>query len=108
MGVARLGLLRQGVDVAEAALEGAAGEDRVDAGGLVGPVGGRNGAGDGIGSSIDPADKTTRVSPVLRTASSAMLMPRSKRILRRHETLSDCILFGFLCRFPAEALGREM
>ena len=52
MGVAGLDLLREGVDVAEAALEGAAGEDRVDAGGLVGPVGDRNSAGRGIGSSI--------------------------------------------------------
>ena len=52
MRVARLDLLRQVVDVAEAALEGVAGEDRVDAGGLVGPVGDRNSAGRGIGSSI--------------------------------------------------------
>jgi hypothetical protein len=50
MGVAGLDLLREGVDVAEAALEGAAGEDRVDAGGLVGPVGDCHGAGDRIGA----------------------------------------------------------
>jgi hypothetical protein len=39
MGVARLDLLRNGVDVAEAGLERVAGEDRVNAGGLVGGVG---------------------------------------------------------------------
>src|SRR5260370_4102029 len=50
MGVARLDLLREGVDVAEAALEGAAGEDRVDSGGLAGPVGDRYGAGSRVGS----------------------------------------------------------
>src|SRR5260370_37268232 len=50
MGVARLDLLREGVDVAEAALEGAAGEDRVDAGGLVGPVGDCDGAGHRVGA----------------------------------------------------------
>src|SRR6516162_5534276 len=44
MRVARLDLLREGVDVAEATLERAAGEDRVDAGGLVGPVGDGDGA----------------------------------------------------------------
>jgi hypothetical protein len=44
MGVARLDLLGQCVDVAEAPLERAAGEDRVDAGGFVGPVGNRDGA----------------------------------------------------------------
>src|SRR5205807_5898516 len=50
MGVARLDLLREGVDVAEAALEGAAGEDRINAGGLVGSVGDRDGAGDRVGA----------------------------------------------------------
>src|SRR5215469_15170154 len=39
VGVARLDLLRQCVDVAEPALERAAGEDRIDPGRLVGPVG---------------------------------------------------------------------
>ena len=39
MRVARLDLLRDGVDVAEAALKWAAGEDRIDAGGFVGPIG---------------------------------------------------------------------
>src|SRR5215469_14338193 len=39
MGVARLDLLRDGVDVAEAALERAAGKDRVDPSSLVSPVG---------------------------------------------------------------------
>jgi len=62
----------------------AAGEDRVAAGGIIG------------------------VEGCLGTASAAMLMPRSKSSLRRHETLSDRIPFGFPCRFPAEALGREM
>jgi hypothetical protein len=52
MGVPGLDLLGEGVDVAEAALEGAAGEDRVDAGGLAGPVGDRRCCGRGIGSSI--------------------------------------------------------
>src|SRR2546423_9576376 len=50
MGVAGLDLLRQCVDIAEAALEGAAGEDRVDAGGFVSPVGDSNGAGDRVRS----------------------------------------------------------
>src|SRR5437868_3878613 len=50
MGVARLDLLGEGVDVAEAALEGAAGEDRFNAGGLVGSVGDRDGAGDRVGA----------------------------------------------------------
>src|SRR5271156_5317850 len=39
MRVARLDLLRHCMDVAETALERAPGEDRVDTGGLVGPVG---------------------------------------------------------------------
>lgn len=39
----------EGVGVADAALERAAGKDRVDTGGLVGPVGDRDGAGNGIG-----------------------------------------------------------
>src|SRR5438270_3461551 len=50
MRVCAFDLLREGVDVAEAALEGAAGEDRVDAGGLVGAVGEYDGAGDGVGA----------------------------------------------------------
>src|SRR5260370_36041322 len=50
MGVPGLDLLGEGVDVAEAALEGSAGEDRVDAGGLVGPVGDGDGAGDRVGA----------------------------------------------------------
>jgi hypothetical protein len=48
MGVAGLDLLQEGVDVAEAALGGAAGKDRVDAGGLVGRVGDCDGAGDRV------------------------------------------------------------
>src|SRR5467141_3086044 len=48
MGIARLNLLREGVEVAEAALERAPREDRIDPGGLVGPVGDRDGAGDGV------------------------------------------------------------
>src|SRR5271167_1658601 len=44
MRVARLDLLREGVDVAEAALEGATGKDRIDSGRLVGPVGDGEGA----------------------------------------------------------------
>jgi hypothetical protein len=113
MGVAGLDLLREGVDVAEAALQGAAGEDRVDAGGLVGPVGDRDGVGDGLARQFDLLpNKTTSgiigVEARLRTASMATLMPRLKRSLRRHGTLSDRIPFGFPCRFPAEALGREM
>ena len=39
MGVARLDLLGEGVDIAEAALERAAGEDRVDTGGITGVEG---------------------------------------------------------------------
>src|SRR4051794_13537506 len=50
MGVAGLDLLRHCVDVAEAALEGAAGEDRVDAGGLVGAVGDLHCACDRVGA----------------------------------------------------------
>src|SRR6516165_1447503 len=50
MGVAGLDLLRDGVDVAVAALEGAAGEDRIDAGGFVGPVGDCDGTGNRIGA----------------------------------------------------------
>ena len=50
MGIERLDLLREGVDVAEAALEGTAGEDRIDAGGLVGAVGDRDCAGDRVGA----------------------------------------------------------
>jgi hypothetical protein len=46
MGVAGLDLLGDGVDVAGAALDGAAGEDRIDAGGLVDGVADRDGAGD--------------------------------------------------------------
>src|SRR5260370_28517400 len=78
MGVPGRDLLGEGVDVAEAALEGAAGEDRVDAGGLVGPVGDRNSAGRGIGSTILGV---TGVEARLGTASAAMLMPKSKRSL---------------------------
>ena len=78
MGVAGLDLLGEGVDVAEAALEGAAGEDRVDAGGITG------------------------VEARLGPASGAMLMPKSKRNLRRHETLSDRI------PFPAVSLQRRL
>ena len=52
MRVERLDLLRQVVYVEEAALDGVAGGDRVDDGGLVGPGGDRNSAGRGIGSSI--------------------------------------------------------
>jgi len=45
VGIARLDLLREGVDVAEAALEGAPGEDCVNPCRLVGVVGDRDGAG---------------------------------------------------------------
>jgi hypothetical protein len=50
VGVARLDLLGDGVDVAEAALEGAAGEDRIDAGGLVDGVADCDGSGDRMGA----------------------------------------------------------
>ena len=48
MGVARLNLLRDGMDVAKAPLERAAGEDRIDPGSLVGPVGDRDRARDRV------------------------------------------------------------
>jgi hypothetical protein len=48
MDVARLDLLGDGVDVADAALERAFREDRVDCGGFEGGVGDRDGAGDRV------------------------------------------------------------
>ena len=74
MRVARLDLLGDGVDVAEAALEGAAGEDRVDAGGLVDGVGDRDGAGDRMGAgetrpgAVRDVERPLGASPALRLA----------------------------------------
>jgi hypothetical protein len=74
VGVVGLDLLGDGVDVAEAALEGAAGEDRVDAGGLVGPVGDRDGARNSIEAretrpgAVRDVERPLGASPALRLA----------------------------------------
>jgi hypothetical protein len=63
MRVARLDLLREGVDVAEAALERAPWEDRIDPGCLVGVVGDRDGtryrmrAGEACAGAVGDVDR---------------------------------------------------
>jgi hypothetical protein len=75
MGVAGLDLLGDGVDVAGAALDGAAGEDRIDAGGLVDGVADRDGAGDRMGAgktrrpgAVRDVERPLGASPALRLA----------------------------------------